>query len=201
LSRRDPAGRRRAIIEAAVEVIAENGIDAVTHRRVAAAAGVPVGSTTYYFKDLKDLVHAALSHATDLTVQGLDQWSQALEASTDPAATLAELTGDYLAERDRFRTVNELYTAAAHHPELRPLARAWSDGLTGLLIPHADPHTARAAAVFIDGALLHALIHDQPLDTTTLTTALTALLASHEPTPARQPAKPDQPRQGLGQTH
>jgi DNA-binding transcriptional regulator YbjK len=61
---------------------------------------------------------------------------------------------------------------------------AWSDGLTALLAPHADPDAARAAAVFIDGVLLHALIYERPLDTATLTTALTALLDLKDEHPA-----------------
>ena len=60
---RDPAGRRKTIIDAATRVIADAGLAGLTHRRVAEVAGVPVGSTTYYFRDLDELREAALADA------------------------------------------------------------------------------------------------------------------------------------------
>src|SRR4029453_5628554 len=55
-------GRRAAILEATLRVIAAGGVDDVTHRRVAAEAGVPLGSTTYYFASRDDLVRDAFRH-------------------------------------------------------------------------------------------------------------------------------------------
>jgi DNA-binding transcriptional regulator YbjK len=75
---RDPAGRRQTIIDAATRVIAEAGLAELTHRRVAEVAGVPVGSTTYYFKDLDELREAALADAARCSIEGLDQWADEL---------------------------------------------------------------------------------------------------------------------------
>jgi TetR/AcrR family transcriptional regulator, regulator of biofilm formation and stress response len=52
-------GRRRVILEAAVRVIGAGGPDAITHRRVAAMARVPLGSLTYYFESRDELVREA----------------------------------------------------------------------------------------------------------------------------------------------
>ncbi len=52
-------GRRRVILEAAVRVIGDGGPDAITHRRVAAMARVPLGSLTYYFESREELVREA----------------------------------------------------------------------------------------------------------------------------------------------
>lgn len=172
---RDPTGRRRVIIDAAVRVIAESGLSGLTHRRVAEVADVPVGSTTYYFKDLDELREAALAEATRASIEGLEQWSEALTDTTDLPGTLARLTAEYLAADEQFRAMNELYTAASHRPELRPLARLWSDGLVDLLARRVERDAAHAMAVFIDGALLHALITDKPLSTEALTAALAKL--------------------------
>ncbi len=48
--------RRRAILEAALRIITRDGVRAVRHRAVAAEAGVPLSATTYYFKDIHDLI-------------------------------------------------------------------------------------------------------------------------------------------------
>jgi DNA-binding transcriptional regulator YbjK len=175
---RDPAGRRQTIIDAATLVIAEAGLAGLTHRRVAEVANVPVGSTTYYFKDLDELREAALAGAAHASIESVDQWAQALSDATDLPGTLARLTAECLADHDRYRAVNELYTAASHRPELRPLALLWSDGITKILEPHTGRTTAKAIAVFIDGALLHALITGEPLNTTVVTESLAKLLAN-----------------------
>ena len=60
-SRRGTASRRDLLIDNTLGVIAEHGVAGTTHRRVAAAAGVPLGSTTYYFADLADLLGAAFA--------------------------------------------------------------------------------------------------------------------------------------------
>jgi TetR/AcrR family transcriptional regulator, regulator of biofilm formation and stress response len=54
-----PEDRRATILEAALRLIATDGVDAITHRRVAAAAGVPLGSTTYYFESREHLLREA----------------------------------------------------------------------------------------------------------------------------------------------
>jgi TetR/AcrR family transcriptional regulator, regulator of biofilm formation and stress response len=173
---RDPAGRRHMIIDAAARVIAQTGLTGLTHRSVAEVANVPVGSTTYYFKDLDELREAALAHAAHASTDGLKQWEQALTSGADLPATLARLTAEYLTDHEQFRALNELYTAASHRPELRPLARLWFVGLVDILEPHIGRGAAQSVAVFIDGALLHALIADQPLSTDVLTAGLAKLM-------------------------
>lgn len=47
---------RTAILGATLEIIAADGIDAVTHRAVAEIAGVSPGSTTHHFASREDLI-------------------------------------------------------------------------------------------------------------------------------------------------
>ncbi len=54
--------RRLIIMETTLQMIARGGVDSVTHRRVAAAAGIPLGSTTYYFESREHLIRAAFDH-------------------------------------------------------------------------------------------------------------------------------------------
>jgi len=59
-----PAGesRRCAILDAVLRVVAAGGIDAFTHRRVAAEAGVALGSTNYYFRSRDEMLLEAFRH-------------------------------------------------------------------------------------------------------------------------------------------
>jgi DNA-binding transcriptional regulator YbjK len=175
-ARRDPAGRRRAIIDAAASLIPEVGVDGLTHRLVAARAGVPLGATTYYFATLDDLRITTLSHVAETTAECLRSWADAIRASEDVAATLAELTREYVADRPRALADTELYLAAIRRPELRPQARIWFDGLVALLSERSGVAAATAAAYLVDGAIIRALSDERPLEVAALATSLGALL-------------------------
>ncbi|WCD93179.1 TetR/AcrR family transcriptional regulator [Microbacterium sp. nov. GSS16] len=72
--RRDPEARRIAILDATAELILEIGVSAVTHRLIAARAGVPLGATTQYFTTLDELRSQALHHLVtevDARVDGI----------------------------------------------------------------------------------------------------------------------------------
>lgn len=171
---RDPH-RRRRILDATRALIPRHGIAGITHRLVAAEAGVPVGSTTYYFADLADLTAAALAETAAATRDALAAWAEELAGGADLPVTLSALTADWLDHPEQMLTVNELYLAATRHPELRLLARVWFDGLVDILAPHIGRTAARATAMYLDGVLLHALSSDSAVDTTTLTATLAAL--------------------------
>jgi TetR/AcrR family transcriptional regulator, regulator of biofilm formation and stress response len=176
---RDPEGRKRHIARAVYELMPEVGVGGLTHRLVAARARVPLGATTYYYKTLDDLVAAGLAHATRVFLDELAAWGEAIAAGADLADTLAALTAGYVRDRPRMLVETELYLAAAHRPGLRPMARAWIDGLTEILAAHVSVEAARAAVVFIDGAVVSALICDRPIDTPALRESLAALLGAH----------------------
>ncbi|WP_137819476.1 MULTISPECIES: TetR/AcrR family transcriptional regulator [unclassified Pseudomonas] len=55
-SRQGSEQRRQAILDAAMRIIVREGVRAVRHRAVAAEAQVPLSATTYYFKDINDLI-------------------------------------------------------------------------------------------------------------------------------------------------
>lgn len=48
--------RRRAILEAALRIVVRDGVRAIRHRSVAKEADVPLAATTYYFKDIQELI-------------------------------------------------------------------------------------------------------------------------------------------------
>jgi DNA-binding transcriptional regulator YbjK len=55
-SRQGSEQRRQDILDAAMRIVVRDGVRAVRHRAVAAEAGVPLSATTYYFKDIDDLL-------------------------------------------------------------------------------------------------------------------------------------------------
>lgn len=61
----DAVQRRRLIADAALQLVVEGGLSAVTFRKVAVAAGLNVGSVRHYFADHESLVVAAVAEAGD----------------------------------------------------------------------------------------------------------------------------------------
>lgn len=157
----DP-GRRDRIARAAIDVIAEHGVEALTHRKVAAAAEVPLGSTTYHFGSLDDLVAAALKKAAERSVAELRAWESALDADAKLAPALADFVFDSVGER-RQHTMAEynLYALALHRPRLRKSAVDWDDALAEVICARTDPLTGQMIAALLCGLLMQAVMNDE----------------------------------------
>lgn len=61
-SRQGSEQRRQDILDAAMRIVVRDGLRGVRHRAVAAEAGVPLSATTYYFKDIDDLLSDTFAH-------------------------------------------------------------------------------------------------------------------------------------------
>lgn len=194
-ARRDPEGRRRAIVEAAAALLVEDGVVDLTHRRVAERAGLPLGATTYYFASLDELTTAALDHLAAEIDAELQALADVLAQRGLLAAVLAEELLVYLADRDQLRIDSALYFAGVTDARLRPHALRWFDGLVAVLSPYMDAERAWALAIFTDGAFTQAALRDEPLDAAALERAIAALLGDDEPAPAR-PADRARARRG-----
>ncbi len=76
--RADSRQRRKAILEATLRLIVKEGIRGIRHRAVAREASVPLAATTYYFKDLNDLISDSFTYFVE---QGLEHTRQLQEDS------------------------------------------------------------------------------------------------------------------------
>ena len=64
--------RREAILRAAVDLIGEQGPDALTHRAVAERAGVSLSATTYWFSSKEEIFREAVALAAGEEVERLE---------------------------------------------------------------------------------------------------------------------------------
>ncbi|OIJ86612.1 TetR/AcrR family transcriptional regulator [Streptomyces colonosanans] len=159
MARRYDPERRQRIIDAAIRVVGEKGIAGLSHRTVAAEADVPLGSTTYHFKTLDELLVAALRQANEGFAKVLAASGGLEGPQTDLAGELAGWMGEWLAgDRTGVELEYELYLAALRRPALRPVAAEWAEDLASLLSRHTDPATARALVALMDGICLQVLL-------------------------------------------
>lgn len=100
--------RRSAILKAAISLVLRSGMGAVSHRVVAAEAGVPLGATRYYFGGREELLLAcvndldvARSRAADDAIHQVAGDARAVgQLGMSPLLTIPGLTrwnGDYSA--------------------------------------------------------------------------------------------------------
>ncbi|MBN9668991.1 TetR/AcrR family transcriptional regulator [Roseibium aggregatum] len=60
------AERREAILDGVIDLLAQRGLEGVTHRATDEIAGLPQGSTSYYFSKKAELLSAACEHLAAL---------------------------------------------------------------------------------------------------------------------------------------
>ncbi|MEU2896821.1 TetR/AcrR family transcriptional regulator [Streptomyces sp. NPDC001273] len=165
MARRHDPERRQRIIDAAIRVVGRGGIAGLSHRSVAAEADVPLGSTTYHFKTLDELMVAALRQANEGFAKAVAARGGLEDPRTDVATELAALMGEWLAgDRTGVELEYELYLAALRRPALRPVAAEWCEDLAGQLSRRTDPVTARALVALVDGICLQVLLTGTPYD-------------------------------------
>ncbi|MEU5718160.1 TetR family transcriptional regulator [Streptomyces sp. NPDC020403] len=159
MARRHDPGRRERIIDAALRVVAREGIAGLSHRTVAAEADVPLGSTTYHFASLDELLVAALRRCNGNFARTVRESGYLADPGVPLAGELTRLLGEWFAGgRGPAELEYELCLAALRRPALRAVAAEWADGLGSLLASRTDPGTARALVALLDGISLQVLL-------------------------------------------
>jgi DNA-binding transcriptional regulator YbjK len=150
--------------DAAIEVIAAEGMRGLTHRAVDRAAGLPVGSTSYYARTRAALLELAITRMVELDSVELD--TAELEP---PAGGMAEFLAAtvHLAiteGRTRMLARYEFALEAVRRPELRAaydrggllLRRRCAEILEAAGSPAPERHT-RVLIGWLDGSIFDAL--------------------------------------------
>jgi DNA-binding transcriptional regulator YbjK len=199
--RRDRRGeqRRAELLDAAIHLIGAQGLDAVTHRAVAAEAGVPAASTSYYFRSKDELIDEALRALATREIALLRARRDALgERAADLDTTVEALAAwieEQVAEGGRVAMLAQyqLQLEAARRPAAREILAAWKDGTDDLaetamsMLGAADVRTAGILLVCaIDGLRLRLMASGhEPLTPEQLRATLRALLVGLVGAPAR----------------
>ncbi|MEU4216778.1 TetR family transcriptional regulator [Actinoplanes sp. NPDC026623] len=154
--RRYDPDRKARIVDAAIDVIAEHGVAGTTHRRIAAAADVPLGSLTYHFDGLEDVFAQAfrrhaerMSRSYEAAFTEVGNREQLIDAVTDL------IHGDADADPRDWAVAYELYLAALRNPALRGVTESWMRTSRAVLERFMDATTARGVDALIEGLVMH----------------------------------------------
>lgn len=157
----EAAGTRERILRAALRVIGEQGIGAVSNRLLAAKAGVSLGSLTYHFSSQTELLREALLLYVSEEVTRLNEIAATIRAANPTeeqvAAQIEVVVNETILGPEQIAEF-ELHLHAARYPELSDASRrcfeAYDEVATAALqalnVPDAARH-ARAMVAYVSG--------------------------------------------------
>jgi DNA-binding transcriptional regulator YbjK len=166
--------RREAIVRAALELIGEQGLDAVTHRALAERAGVSLSATTYWFASKDAILQEALLVAAREEVERLERVvlelaGKELDVSRWADAVAAELAAELEEDPARQVAFTELVLEGTRRPWLREEVARWEEAFlrlaelglraTGSPEPVTD---ARLVVATVTGLMIGQLTNPQP---------------------------------------
>lgn len=146
-------GTKQRILTATLEVIKTQGVRAVRHRAVATLAGVPLGSTTYHFSSIDDLLSSAFEYWYEQVDVSKNPYFHAIEASITElssaelnqrhhqehnAQLLFQAADNYLKDQIIDHLDDRRIELAFHHEALRNeklnalVLKTWQDDVTRL---------------------------------------------------------------------
>jgi len=203
-ARSEAPPRRRFILEATLRVIARGGADAVTHREVAAEAGVPLGSTTYYFASRDDLLREAFRHHVAgvfafLTSVGDEYPTVSVDGLVE---FLVEVARREFTDSAKLLVEYELILRAARDPalarEFAAYERALESALAARLERLGAPQpfdAARTIVALVRGSEVQGLV--RPADVGELRRRLRPVVAALAHGPSKSAAAPRSARRAI----
>lgn len=168
---------RTKIAEGATEVLAREGVEGLTHRAVARAAGVSLAATTYHFDAKADIIEAASRTLLEGYLTAFRRMAGRIAAGEERRFTsLDDLVRQIVLnaigrERTRSLAWTELILHGGRSPDGRALAQSWYEQLDAiwyeiarLIEPEASKREASSAIDLTVGLtfFLHPLGLDQP---------------------------------------
>ncbi|MFE7615337.1 TetR/AcrR family transcriptional regulator [Streptomyces sp. NPDC057496] len=118
--------RRTALADAAIEVLADEGMRGLTHRAVDRAAGLPPGTTSAYFRTRRALLTGLVRRLVERDQEELREAGERTPMPRTPgelADGLAAFVAERLAGEGRRRSLARYACAveSVRHPELREI--------------------------------------------------------------------------------
>lgn len=166
----DEKPRNERALDAALLVLGEQGVRALTHARVDRVAGLPAGSTSNYFRTRLALLEGVTSHLAQLEREDFGDAAPILERSAAEEAFTRMLEFQSGIFRSRTLARYALFIDLAHSPELvAPLKdnrKVFENWVTSTLaaLGANDPRGCTAFVMAtLEGVLLHRITVDESL--------------------------------------
>ncbi|HHV20303.1 MAG TPA: TetR/AcrR family transcriptional regulator [Propionibacterium sp.] len=164
--------RRERVLDAAIDLIGEGGIKALTHRGVDARASLPAGSTSNLFRTAEALLEAVVDRFAERERADWDALTLHAPPETAEQLTVAlgELAIGAVGERRRVSLTRfAILVEAANREHLRDRladngarVMVWATTAFRLIGATAPGAAAAAVANYLSGVMLHQLANPDP---------------------------------------
>ena len=160
--------RRRELLDAALHVVADDGLRGLTHRAVDRRARLPEGTTSAYLRTRQALQLAVAEFVAATLAADVDRLAIELaECDADESLAVARtlaLFERWLEERELILAKLELSLEAPRNPAVAEVLTTWRTRLVGvvdgMLVQAAKEHSGQRAEALVasfDGLLIAAL--------------------------------------------
>jgi DNA-binding transcriptional regulator YbjK len=177
----NPDQRRRELCDAAIQLLADDGAKGLSHLKVDGRAGVPDGTTSFYFRTRSALLHAVAERMVELDLAALQTVADSVgvdDGSSASALAKVVIQSGEEPQLSRTRARYEMTIQATRDPAIGATLQRAVDAFTKLhhdilvqLLPHgADLDAAvvddlsNVTLTFINGLMLRFVHGDRIID-------------------------------------
>ena len=166
--------RRRELLDAALRVLADEGLKGLTHRAVDRQAGLPEGSCSAYLRTRQALLGALTAYVADALLADVDLLAERLRCrgghdDAEGVQAALDLFLRWLEQRELLIARLELTMAATRDADLSAILADHRarlvDIVDGIMAERGKEHSAARAEALVasyDGILLAALLKPPP---------------------------------------
>lgn len=177
-ARRYDPQRRERLIAVTLQVIEQYGITGTSSRKVAEMADVSLGSLTYYFESINQLIEEAF---VQISLKISNDFSEMLGAAKTPeeaiTAVVDIIDGKVWGSPQTLTLSFELYTFVSRNPQSKALPQRWMKQSRQALEHHFSPATARVIDALIEGIGIHNYFDEEPMTRTEIEKAVRQIAA------------------------
>lgn len=177
------------MLDEAVNLVAEGGVPALTHRAVSARAGLSPALVTYHFANVGELRHSTLLHAAESLNAKLQELLATISDPKEIPEMAAELAHQMSTEtRQATIVVFELGINAIRDPRLQPTFEALLNHFADLMTsPHCDAVHTRMAASALMGQIFISMASGMDTQPERYRSSTISLARHLDPEAAKQP--------------
>lgn len=170
--------RRRELCDAAIQLLADDGAKGLSHLKVDRKAGVPDGTTSFYFRTRAALLRAAAERVAELDLAALQSVADSADGSSPSLLATLVIQSGVEPQLSRTKARYELTMQATRDPAMAETLARSTEAFTKLhhdivvqLVPHGAElddavidDLSNVTLTFINGLLLRFAHGDRIVD-------------------------------------
>lgn len=174
-----------SLLNATLRIVAGEGMRAVTHRKVAAEAGVSLSATSYHLSNMDSILLESMEHYVDVARRRYEEGLATPTTSEEMVEALMQFIRRIHQDSAETTVMYELYAQAARDSRYKELLERWSQSFIDYVCMLYPPDVAAMALAINEGAIFLRHLTTHPLSEDQIRRMLHGVLDGHEISPSR----------------